>query len=1155
MFHQSSNLSDNILVHRDSELAQLRAGVDQALSGRGRMFLLTGEPGIGKTRLADELATYADARGMRVLWSRCEEGQDTPVYWPWIQILRGCVQQGLTNESARQIEAEIGNLDHRLPELTASPRHSDGSISEAGREQPARFHLFDWMANFLRGAARTKPLLVIVDDLHWSDEATSSVLRFLARSLRDAAIMILVTCRDIEVRFRERLAGLLRHLARECSHVPVRALDEGGVAAMINGMSGRAPSARVVRAVHRATGGNPLFVREVSSGLLANSPTIQIGLTGDSFIDRRTLSATVRSTIGGRLASVSEEAIQALKLAAVFGAEFDLLILEDISEIGPDNLLEVLEEVEAAGIVCEVVGVRGRYRFVHGLVRDELYEELPLSVRIRLHQRIAEALEGFSPGGAEPRLAEIAYHYFESRAAGTAERAYEYSQRAADRAVTLCAFDDAIRLYKMALAAWELLPGADYSQRCDLLLSLADVQHKEGAEEAARMALREAAAIADQNGDPERFARAALGFPAAYWPAPRGLDAGLVLLLRRALSMLDASSGGLRAMLLARLAAELPEHGIRQKRAALMAEAVTVARQSGDREALLYILSYRDWLLSGPALIEDRLTNAAEILNISNATENYACISRSALARAVSFLRIGEVERADVEAQSLEFVARQLHQPALEWRAYCYIATRSIMEGRFEKGEEFARRCVTLGEQFENHEMSRMFWCTMLMPFGERERVRELEPAALRAVDERPENIGFKALLSYLYCELGQLPKARLYFEEMLAKDLTEFVGEDDYVGCLAALAHVCVTLRDTLHAARLYELLSPYARGNVVIGPAAVFGSVSRYLGLLSAALGRLEQAELHLEFALRFNQKIGAQPWAAYTRYDWARLLWEQNDPTKREKAAELTSSAIDSAHALGMKRLAERAEALGLRTMGSATGMQEEHRPQDGHPVSFSNYRGRGSEANETQLRTATSSASSPERVFRREGDYWTITHERSTIRLRHSKGLTLIAHLLRYPFREFHVGDLAESFGGGGDGRSTGEESSSSWDGADADPVLDASAKAAYRRRLEEIREQLETAKALNDCNRAGKLEEEADYLTEELARAVGLGGRDRSMYSAAERARVRITNAIKAAEKKIFDQNAKLGRYLARTIRTGAFCCYMPDSDDESAWHF
>ncbi len=134
--------------------------------------------------------------------------------------------------------------------------------------------------------------------------------------------------------------------------------------------------------------------------------------------------------------------------------------------------------------------------------------------------------------------------------------------------------------------------------------------------------------------------------------------------------MLDAGSSGLRAMLLARLAAELPEHGsVRQKRGALMAEAVTIARQSGDREALLYILSYRDWLLSGPALIDERLGNAAEILSISQATENYACISRSALSRAVSFLRMGEVERADLEAQSLEFVAKQVRQPSLEWRA------------------------------------------------------------------------------------------------------------------------------------------------------------------------------------------------------------------------------------------------------------------------------------------------------------------------------------------------------------------------------------------------------------------------------------------------------------------------------------------------------
>ena len=260
----------NILVDRDLEMAQLRAGVDQSISGHGRLFLLTGEPGIGKTRLADELASYADSRGMRVLWGRCEEGEDTPAFWPWIQILRGCVREGLTTESSRQIEAEIQNFDYRLPELPDSQLLSTTSFSDAAREHPARFRMFDWMANFLRSTARTQPLLLVVDDLHWSDEPTSSLLRFLARALRDAAVMTLVTCRDVEVRFRERMAGILRHLARECSHVPIRPLDERGVSEMIAGMSGRPPSASLVSAVHRATGGNPLFVREISTGLFVN---------------------------------------------------------------------------------------------------------------------------------------------------------------------------------------------------------------------------------------------------------------------------------------------------------------------------------------------------------------------------------------------------------------------------------------------------------------------------------------------------------------------------------------------------------------------------------------------------------------------------------------------------------------------------------------------------------------------------------------------------------------------------------------------------------------------------------------------------------------------------------------------------------------------
>jgi tetratricopeptide (TPR) repeat protein len=1152
MFQYGSQ--SNILVNRHFEMAQLRAGVDQSLLSRGQLFLLTGEPGIGKTRLADELALYADLRGMRVLWGRCEEGGDTPSFWPWIQILRECVQQGLATESARQIEAQIENFGHRVPELPNSQLLSTTPIGGAAREHPAHFRMFDWMANCLRIAARSRPLLLVIDDLHWSDEPSSSLLRFTARALRDAAVMILVTCRDVELQFRERMAWIFRHLAGECSHLPIRSLDERGVCEMITGMSGRSPSATVANAVHRATGGNPLFVRELSAGLSAN-PSSPAFLTGPgALIDRGKMSATVRSTIRARLTSISRETAQILRLAAVFGGEFDLLILEDVSEEGSGDLLEALGEAESAGIVREVAGSPGRYRFVHGLVRDQLYDDFPLAARIRLHQRIAEALERLSLTSSESHLPEIAYHYFESRRLGRTRQAFHYAQRAADRALAASMFDDAIRLYRMAIAVWDLLPpsASEYSQRCDLLLSLADAQHKVAAEEASRASLREAAAISERNGDPHRFARAALGFPAAYWPSPKSFEAGLVPLLRRALSMLGGGSNGLRAMLLARLAAELPEHGaVRHERASLMAEAVTIARQSDDREALLYILSYRDWLLSGTRLIDERLQNAAEILSISHATENYACISRSALSRAVSFLRRGDVERANIEAQSLEFVAKQVHQPSLDWRAYCFIAARSIMEGSFDKGEDLARRCVALGEQFENREMGRHFWYAMLMPFGERGRLHELEEAALRAVDERPEEIAFKALLSYFYCELGQLTKARLYLEELLAKDLSEFAGEDDFVGALAALAHVCVTLRDTAHASRLYDLLLPHSGSNVVVGPAAVFGSVSRYLGLLSATLGRVDQAMGHFEFALRFNQKIGAQPWAAYVRYDWARMLIERDRPAIREQALELVRSAAESAEALGLNRLHGKAQALKLMAENLIAGAELEICSSG---ESLSSTPAISSNPSEKVAPRPCSSPTSVSRVFRREGEYWTISYEGVTVRLRHSKGLTLIGHLLRHPFQDFHVADLVESCGGGNDCRLAVDDLSS-WDSGEPDPVLDPAAKSAYKRRLEELRDELETAKSLNDPEGADKRQEEIEYLTDELSRAIGLGGRDRYMYSAAERARVRITNAIKAAEKKIIDQNAKLGRYFARTIRTGAFCSYMPDSDGESAWDF
>ena len=454
---------------------------------------------------------------------------------------------------------------------------------------------------------------------------------------------------------------------------------------------------------------------------------------------------------------------------------------------------------------------------------------------------------------------------------------------------------------------------------------------------------------------------------------------------------------------------------------------------------------------------------------------------------------MGEVERADLEAQSLEFVAKQVRQPSLEWRAYCFTAARLIMEGRFDKGEEFARRCIALGEQFDNREMGRHFWCTMLAPFGERGRIGELEEAALKAVDERPEDITFKAFLSYLYCELDQLPKARLYFEELMAKDLAEFASDDDFVGTLAALAHVCANLRDKTQASRLYDLLLPYAARNVMVGPAAVFGSASRYLGLLSATLGRVDEALGHFEFALRFNQKTGAQPWGAYTRYDWARVLIEQGDPAKRREALDLVRSAAESAQALGLKRLLEKAKALELKA---------------DHPVAAGERQNFGGEkppsapiiagnSAEKAITRAVSSSASGNRVFRREGDYWTISYEGATVRLRHSKGLALIAHLIRYPFQDFHVADLAESFGGGSDGRLAADDAAS-WDGGS--PIRFWTRRRS--RRLSADWRNCATiwklAKSLNDPDRAGKAGGR-DRLFDRRAVALGWSRRARSLH--------------------------------------------------------
>jgi tetratricopeptide (TPR) repeat protein len=405
-----------------------------------------------------------------------------------------------------------------------------------------------------------------------------------------------------------------------------------------------------------------------------------------------------------------------------------------------------------------------------------------------------------------------------------------------------------------------------------------------------------------------------------------------------------------------------------------------------------------------------------------------------------------------------------------------------------------------------------------------------------------PAFANWRVARGWVYAELGRADEARRELELLAAHDFTDLPRNTMWISAVWGLAEIAAAVGHTRHAARIYQLLEPSAGHCMVISGAVCAGSIARSLGLLATTLGRFSEAERHFDRALEQNERMRAAPCVARTRYEYSCMLIVRGAPRDRERARELLDQSLQIGRGLGMIDLVTKAERFALETFG----------------------------ANGRSAAALTSGAVSPsvpevdsarDGVFRLEGDYWTIAYEGESLRLKDSTGLRLIAQLLRNPGRELHVVDLATAATG-----SAGEPPMANLSAAEmadsslhtmgagaADHLFDARAKAAYKRRLEDLQEDLREAKLFNDRGRIERAQSEIDFIARELARGVGLGGRHRKTATMAERARINVTRRIRAAIDKIGAQDPSLGRHLATTIKTGAFCSYDPDPRSSRGW--
>jgi hypothetical protein len=409
------------LVGRTREMNHLTLALEESFSGQSCLYSVTGEPGIGKTRLATEFASRARDLGAKVVWGRCSTFE-VPPNWPWIQIMRGCENGGSATE--------IRDICQLL----------ESGSSYAPLE---RFRLFDRIKSFLIAAARSRPLVIIIDDLHAADEPSLLLLGFFARELADANILMLLVFREAKLYFSPPTGGLFRDLAlRTTKRISLGGLAPHEVGELIAQTTGEVPQNCLVDAFYEKTGGNPLFI-EIA---------LRHGLGDWRKPQLRSIPEVVRPAVEHYLSAVSSAAKDLLALASLIGGEFRFAVIRVASGREPEQLLDMLAESEFLGVLQRIDTPGGRYRFVHDFVRETLCDTITGADRARLHARIAEALEMLYERGVDVELADIAHHFVEGAAVSDAAKALEYCQRAAEQASQRQTSQEASRLYEMGFS-------------------------------------------------------------------------------------------------------------------------------------------------------------------------------------------------------------------------------------------------------------------------------------------------------------------------------------------------------------------------------------------------------------------------------------------------------------------------------------------------------------------------------------------------------------------------------------------------------------------------------------------------------------------------------------------------------------------------------
>jgi predicted ATPase/DNA-binding winged helix-turn-helix (wHTH) protein len=493
-------------VGRDELMARLSGALDKALAGTMRARLLVGEPGIGKTRLCQEIAARARDAGARVWTGRCYEADRSEPLWPWVQILRQAVDPAAAEALRALPGAALAELTALVPELARG-----GALPSAHEVAPSKqvtapgLPLFDAITRLLRGAAQRVPLVLVLDDLHWADTASLSLLDYALGELGGARLLLLGTFRDAELAPGHPHAALLDRLERSASwkRIALDGLAPGDVARYLSELTGQEAPPELVQRLHERTAGNPFFVRETVRALTSDALA-----EGHLRVFDIKLPEGARDVVRRRVALLPAATQQVLQRASVLGSRFELGTLGAMVELESAALLVALDRAIAARLLCRDEEGVGRYAFAHALVRDTIYEDLPSSEKCELHLAAGAALER-QRGQRHASAAEIALHFHRALPQGDGNKAFEHGKRAAEQASAAGDHEQAAAFYRRAYEGLCFVQDVDADRSAEVMLELGRAHRQSGHPGQAREALDRVLELSRVAGVSEAWAKAA----------------------------------------------------------------------------------------------------------------------------------------------------------------------------------------------------------------------------------------------------------------------------------------------------------------------------------------------------------------------------------------------------------------------------------------------------------------------------------------------------------------------------------------------------------------------------------------------------------------------------------------------------------------------